>query len=193
MVRIEAFRVGGFMRKRLIPVAVACIAVAAGLAAPASAAPGDTIVTLTVVGTGGLTITGPASASLGTGSVGTTVSGQLGPVTALDQRASLTPNWTASVVSTDFTTGGATAGETIPSSNVSYWSGPATATSGTGVFTPGQPTAGDADIINTPTTAFSHASGTGSNFATWNPTVEVVIPGDAVGGDYTGVVTHSVL
>ncbi|MFJ6197283.1 hypothetical protein [Micromonospora sp. NPDC092111] len=181
------------MRKKLLPVALAGVALAAGFATPAAAAPGDTIVTLTVVGAGGLTITVPASANLGTGTEGSTVSGQLGSVTVLDQRASLTPNWTASVISTDFVTGGGTASETIPSINVTYWSGPATATSGDGTFTPGQPTAADAQIINVPRTAFSHTGGTGSNFASWNPTVEVAIPSGAVGGVYTGTVTHSVL
>jgi hypothetical protein len=180
------------MRTRLLAAAAAGVALAAFLTAPASAAPGDTIVTLTVVGAGGLTITVPANASLGTGAEGTSVSGQLGPVTVLDQRALLTPTWNASVISTDFETGGGSSGETIPNINVTYWSGGATATSGEGVFTPGQPTAAQAQIINVPRTAFSHAGGTGSNFATWNPTLVVAIPNDTVGGIYTGTVTHSV-
>jgi hypothetical protein len=184
---------GGFMRKRLLVIATAAVALATGLAAPASAAPGDTIVTLTIVGTGGLTITVPAAANLGTGTEGATVSGLLGSVTVLDQRALLTPTWNASVIATDLVTGGGTAGETIPNINISYWSGPAAATSGLGAFTPGQATAAAAQIVNVPRTAFSHTGGTGSNFATWNPTLVVAIPNDQVGGVYTGTVTHSVL
>jgi hypothetical protein len=180
------------MRKSLLVGALAGVALAAGLAVPASAAPGDTVVTLTVAGAGGLTVTVPASANVGSGVEGATVSGLLGPVTVLDQRASLTPNWSASAISTDFVTGGGTAGETIPNINVSYWSGGATATSGSGTFTPGQPNAGAAQIINVPRTAFSHTGGTGSNFATWNPTLEVAIPAGTVSGVYTGTVTHSI-
>ncbi|MEU4570247.1 hypothetical protein [Micromonospora sp. NPDC023956] len=160
------------------------------LAAPAAAE--DTIVTLTVDAAGGLSITVPARANLGHGVEGSTVSGQLGPVTVLDQRGSLTPNWTATVVSTDFTTGGGSSGETIPNINVRYWSGPATATAGGGVFTPGQPTAAEQVVINVPRTAFSHTGGSGNNFATWNPTLLVNIPDGTVEGVYTGTVTHSV-
>jgi hypothetical protein len=181
------------MKKALLPAVLAGAVLAAGLAAPASAAPGDTIVTFTVNAAGGLTVTVPASASLGSGAAGTTISGQLGPVTVLDQRAALNASWVATVISTDFTTGGGTSPETIPNINVTYWSGPATATAGSGVFTPGQQTAGDAVIINVPRTAFTHTGGTGANFATWNPTVSVAVPADAVGGLYTGTVTHSVL
>ncbi|SCF49781.1 hypothetical protein GA0070216_1388 [Micromonospora matsumotoense] len=182
------------MRKRLLAAGLTGLALVAGLATPAQAADtGTTTVTFTVTGAGGLDITVPANVNLGSGTAGATVSGQLGPVTVIDQRASLTPNWVATVSGSDFTTGGATSEETIPSINVTYWSGPATSTAGTGTFTPGQPTAGDAVIINVPRTAFSHTGGTGSNFAIWNPTVSVAIPSAAVGGTYTGTVTHSVL
>jgi hypothetical protein len=182
------------MRKRLFATGLASLALVAGLAAPAQAEDiGTTIVTFSVTGAGGLDVTVPATANLGSGTAGATVSGQLGPITVLDQRASLTPNWTATVTGSDFVTGAGTAEETIPAINVSYWSGPATSTAGTGTFTPGQPTSAQAVIINVPRTAFSHTGGTGSNFATWNPTVLVAIPADAVGGTYTGTVTHSVL
>ena len=52
--------------------------------------------------------------------------------------------WITTVSSTDFTTGAATTPETVTKSNVSYWSGPATATTGQGTFTPGQATAANA-------------------------------------------------
>ncbi|MEU6206772.1 hypothetical protein ABZ814_24670 [Micromonospora musae] len=178
------------MRKRLISAAFVGVAASAALAAPAAAE--DTTVTLTVNAAGGLQITVPATANIGQGTENSIVSGQLGPVTVLDQRGSLTPNWTATVISTDFVTGGGTSGETIPNINVRYWSGPATATAGSGTFTPGQPSSPDQMIINVPRTAFSHTGGTGNNFATWNPTLVVDIPVGTVAGTYTGTVTHSV-
>ncbi|GIG90182.1 hypothetical protein [Plantactinospora endophytica] len=181
------------MRKTLLSAGLAGLALVFGLAAPASAADDTTVVTLTVVAVGGLTITAPEAANIGSGAEGGAVSGQIGSVTVLDQRASLTPNWTATVISTDFTTGGGTAQETIPNINVRYWSGQPIATSGSGTFTTGQPGAADAVIINVPRTVFTHTGGTGSNFATWNPTLVVTIPQDAVAGIYTGTVTHSVL
>ncbi|TCB99621.1 hypothetical protein E0H26_03420 [Micromonospora zingiberis] len=179
------------MRKRFAAAVMAGVAVSTALAAPAFAE--DTIVTLTVDATGGLSITVPATANIGHGVEGSSVSGLLGPVTVLDQRSSLTPNWTATVISTDFVTGGGSSGETIPNINVRYWSGTATATAGTGTFTPGQPTSGDQQIINVPRTAFSKSGGTGNNFATWNPTLVVNIPSETVQGTYRGTVTHSVL
>ncbi|MFD0787499.1 hypothetical protein ACFQZ8_26660 [Micromonospora azadirachtae] len=177
------------MRKRFISAVFVGAVASTALAAPAAAE--ETTVTLTVASAGGLSITVPASANIGNGTEGSTVSGQLGPVTVLDQRGSLTPNWTATVIGSDFVTGGGTSGETIPAINVRYWSGSATATAGSGTFTPGQVDAAGQVIINVPRTAFSHAGGTGNNFATWNPTVVVDIPAGTVAGTYTGTVTHS--
>ncbi|MBE1492539.1 hypothetical protein [Plantactinospora soyae] len=183
------------MKRTFLATCLAGVAVAAavGLPAPASADEGTTTVTLNVTASGGLTITVPATANLGNGTEGSTISGNLGPVTVLDQRALLNASWNATVVASDFTTGGGTAAETIPAINVRYWSGPATGTSGEGTFTPGQPTAADAEIINVPQTAFTHTGGSGNNFATWNPTVLVDVPDATSGGTYTGTVTHSVL
>ncbi|MDG4800037.1 hypothetical protein [Micromonospora sp. WMMD980] len=181
------------MRKGLLAATLAGVATSVALAAPAVADDADTTVTLTVNASGGLTITAPASANLGQGTEGATVSGQLGPVTVLDQRGSLTPNWTATVISTDFKTGGGTSAETIPNINVEYWSGGATSTAGSGTFTPGQLTAADRVIINVPRTAFTHTGGSGNNFATWNPSLLVNIPDGTVQGTYTGTVTHSVV
>ncbi|MFG1652454.1 hypothetical protein ACGFIE_21245 [Micromonospora sp. NPDC049275] len=180
------------MRRKLLA-GVAGIAAALALAGPAAAdTTGSTIVTLTIDAAGGLSITVPATTNIGHGVEGTSVSGRLGPVTVLDQRGSLTPNWTATVVSTDFTTGGGTSGETIPNINVLYWSGPATATAGSGTFTPGQPTSAQQVIINVPQPAMTHTGGTGNNFATWDPTLVVNVPVGTVQGVYTGTVTHSV-
>ncbi|MEU4552419.1 hypothetical protein [Micromonospora violae] len=180
------------MRRKILA-GLAGVAAVVALAGPAAAdTTGETIVTLTVDAAGGLSITVPATANIGHGVEGSTISGQLGPVTVLDQRGSLTPNWTVNVFSTDFTTGGGTSGETIPNINVLYWSGNPTATAGGGTFTPGQPNSGDQVIINVPRTAMSHTGGTGNNFATWNPTLVVNVPDGTVQGVYTGTVTHQV-
>ncbi|MET8158372.1 hypothetical protein ABZT47_18510 [Sphaerisporangium sp. NPDC005289] len=72
------------------------------------------------------------------------------------------------------------------------WSGPATATTGTGTFVPGQESAAAAVTLDQPRTAFSKTTGSGSNSATWNPTVIVSIPAQAVAGTYTGTVSHLV-
>lgn len=178
------------MRIRYSVAAGAAIVVA--VAGVASAAPGDTTVTFSVSG-GSLAISVPGSAGLGSGLPGSSVSGQLGNVTATDTRALLTASWTASVISSSFTTGGAATAETVPASAVSYWSGTASATSGLGIFTPGQATAGQAQTLDSSRTAYGLAGGTGNNSATWNPTLVVAIPAGAVNGTYTGTVTHSIL
>ncbi|WP_329104024.1 hypothetical protein OG792_28480 [Micromonospora sp. NBC_01699] len=178
-------------RTKVLVGGVAGLALVLGPATAAMAE--DTIVTLTVTAEDGLTITVPPTANIGSANPGDTATGQIGPVTVADERAALNAAWTATVISTDFTTGGGTPAETIPDINVLYWSGGATATSGNGTFTPAQPTAADAVIINVPRTVFTHTAGSGDNSATWNPTLLVNIPETAVAGVYTGTVTHSVL
>ncbi len=144
------------------------------------------------VSTANLTIEVPASRDLGSGFPGQTVSGQLGTVTVIDQRAAATATWTATVVSSQFDTGTDLPSETVLPNLVNYWSGPATATSGNGTFTPGQPMRADRTSLEQPRTAFSKTSGSGNNSASWIPTLEITIPQDAVAGLYRGTVTHSV-
>lgn len=178
------------MRKMFLLV-TAAVTVAA-VVTPAAAQPsGDTIVTFTV-STSDLIIQVPASVNLGSAFPSQTLTGSLGNITVTDQRAALTATWTASVVSTAFTTGAGSPDEIIQPNVVDYWSGPAVATTGTGTFVPGQPTAADAVSLNLPRTAFSKTSGSGNNSAAWNPTLEIAIPGDSVAGLYQGTVTHSV-
>ena len=179
------------MRKPLLTLTAAAAGVLA-LAAPAAAAPsGDTIVTFTI-STANLDISVPPSVNLGAVFAGSTVTGQLGNVTVTDSRSALTSTWTATVSATAFTTGGGTAEETILPNLVEYWSGPAVATTGTGTFVPGQNTSADAVTLNVPRVAFSKTSGSGNNTATWNPSIRITVPGSAVGGTYSGVITHSV-
>jgi hypothetical protein len=160
------------------------------VAVPARAA--DTTTTFSLAA-GALSISAPASKNLGSGSTGSgTVSAQLGTVTVTDTRGVLLGGWTASVSSTDFTTGGATADETIAAGQVTYWSGTATESSGVGVFTPGQAAAINAQDLGAARTAFSGTALVGNNSASWNPTVTVNVPAAAVSGTYSGTITHSV-
>jgi hypothetical protein len=180
------------MNKRIITATV--VALAAGALSVVGAAPAlasDTTVVVTV-NAGALSISTPVSSNLGSGQSGDTISGALGTVTVTDDRALLSAEWTATVSSTDFTTGGGTPAETIGNSNVKYWSGAATATTGTGTFTPGQATSGDEVGLGSSRTAFTETAGVGNNSASWNPTIDVDTPAAAVAGTYTGTVTHSV-
>jgi hypothetical protein len=158
---------------------------AAGLtASPAGAADTATTFELTA---GGLAISAPKTADLGEAAVGSAaVSGKLGPVTVTDDRGALVAAWTATVSSTDFTTGSATPGETVPKRNLLYTPGLPTASNPTvGAFVP---TAG---ALGLPLPVYVAAT-TGNNFATWNPTVTITLPAQAVAGTYTGTITHSV-
>ncbi|GAB2756978.1 hypothetical protein GCM10027072_63950 [Streptomyces bullii] len=159
---------------------------------PAVAQPsGDTTVTFTVA-TSNLTIEVPASRNLGSGAPGATIGGQLGTVTVNDMRAAANATWRATVVASQFDTGGDQETEVILPNLVNYWSGPATATTGTGTFVPGQPARTNRVSLEQPRTAFSKTTGSGNNSASWNPTLEITIPPDAIGGLYSGTVTHSV-
>jgi hypothetical protein len=157
---------------------------------PANAA--NTTTTFNVTA-GGLTIVAPAATLLGSAAPTATVSAQLGLVTVTDARAALAPTWTATVSSTAFTTGAGTSAETIPTSDATYWSGPTTATTGTGMtFVPGQPLAANAVGLDTGPTTMSLTAGVGNNSATWNPTISITPAANAVTGLYSGTVTHSV-
>lgn len=173
------------MRKALT--VIGALGLMTGLAVPAHAA--DTTTTFTLAA-GSLSISAPGTSTLGAGAVGSAATAALGAVTVTDARGALTAAWTATAQSTDFTTGGGTAPETIAASNVSYWSGVVTPT-GVAVPVPGQPLALNAVAIDTAKTAASLTAGTGNNTATWTPTLIVNVPAAAVAGTYTGTITHS--
>ncbi|MER6176391.1 hypothetical protein [Streptosporangium sp. NPDC001681] len=138
-----------------------------------------------------LSITVPASANLGSGAAGGTISASLGTVTVVDSRGGM-PTWTATVSATNFTTGGGSPAQTITKADVSYWSGPATGSSGGGNRTPGQATAAQAVPLSASVTAFSGRKALGvTNSTSWGPTLVVTLA-TAVTGAYTGVITHSV-
>jgi hypothetical protein len=144
------------------------------------------------IAAGVLAITVPSGASLPSVSPGGTTTAQLGTVTVTDNRGTGNASWTATVSATAFTTGGGSPAETIPLSQITYWSGPATVTTGTGTFTPGQASAAAAVNLTVPRTAFSLITGSSVNSASWNPTVSVSVPPSAIGGPYTATITHSV-
>jgi uncharacterized repeat protein (TIGR01451 family) len=149
----------------------------------------DTASTSTLVlPNGTLAITVPSSASLGTIPSGTAaISGHLGTVTVTDNRGSNSALWTASVTSTSFTTGTGGTNRIVTNDNITYASGSATSTSGTGTFVPqsGAP-------LSTPRIAARWTAGVGNNRASWNPTLTLALSPRLVAGTYTGTITHSV-
>jgi hypothetical protein len=178
------------MRKRLaLALSVASVGSLVMLSAPADAAQGVTF-TLTA---GSLTVSDPANKSLGSVATGTaSLTNTLGSTSVTDNRGSLLGTWTSTVASTDFTTGTATADETITKDNVTYYSGPTTAFTGVAVLVPGQPLAVNAVDMSVSRTAFSATGVVGNNSATWIPSVVVNIPSDSVAGTYSGTITHSI-
>jgi hypothetical protein len=153
------------------------------------------LVALSIIGFAGkadalLSISVPGSANLGSTSVGSaTRSAQLGTVTG--SGGGLTLAFTATVSTSVFTTGGATANETIAKSQIFYWSGTATSTSGVILSnTPGQANAAAAVPLTVSAIAFA-ASGAAAFSVSWNPTIVVHIPSNAVAGTYAGTITHS--
>ena len=145
----------------------------------------DTTVTFTVT-TGALSMSAPVSVNLGSGAPGTTISGALGAVSVIDDRALLSASWTATAASSDWTTGGATPAETIPATDAGYDPGSIT-TTGT-ITATGTPIT----LSGTAAPVVTGTSGVGNNTAMWNPTVSVAVPAGAVGGAYTGTLTQSV-
>ena len=176
------------LRTKLVATAIGGLALASAAAGPALA-DGDTTTTFTLTGAGlGVSVPGSATLSASTNIGITSLSSQLGATQVDDNRGALAASWTATVSATDFTTGAAGTHETITKDNVTYASGTATASSGLGVDVPTLV----AVSLATPQTAFAHTGVTGVQSTTWNPTIAVTVPSDAVAGTYTGTITHSV-
>ena len=176
------------MKKRGLFVTAAAGLLALPLALPASAATGDTTATITISG-GALTISAPvASANLGTrvNTVGGgTISGALGQVQVSDARsAAAGSGWVASVIASAFTP---PAGPAIAASAVGYTTGAITKV-GTATYTANDP----ASLVGV-SPAVTATGITGDNSATWNPTINVAVPGGMAAGVYLATVTHSVL
>jgi hypothetical protein len=174
------------MRKSLFLIAAGSVFAVITTALPASAATGSagpTTTTFTVTN-GALTITTPNSVNLGSGAPGTTIGPTaLGAVTVNDNRASANASWSATVSSTDFTSGS----QTIPATDATYTTGTVTST-GTITITsdPGLTLTGAAQPV------VSGSAGSGNNSASWDPTIAIAVPAAAVAGLYSGTITHSV-
>jgi hypothetical protein len=158
-----------------------------GFAQPASALPGDTPATLTITG-GTLSITVPSTAAnLGTRPdtvAGGTISGSLGQVQVNDARSAVAGSgWVATVISTAFTP---PSGPAIPASAVGYTAGAITKV-GTATYT-----ANDPGNLTGVASAVTATGITGDNSATWNPTINVAVPGGMAAGVYSATITHSV-
>jgi hypothetical protein len=139
-----------------------------------------------------LSISVPSSAPFGSVASGTTsISHQLGAVT-VTASGLVAPSFTATVSTATFTTGAGGASETIPTTSISYWSGPATASTGLQNSTAGQVDANHAAILSTSVTAFGSVGLALNITTTWNPTIVIAIPAAAVAGLYSGTITHSV-
>jgi len=174
------------MRSRHLLVPLAALTFALAVTYPATAE--ETSATVTVTG-GTLSITVPADASsLGTQAntvEGGTISGPLGQVQVNDARsAAAGSGWVASVISTAFTP---PSGPAIPASAVGYTAGVITKV-GTATYTANNP--GNLTGVAPAVTATGI---TGDNSATWNPTINVTVPGGMAAGDYAATITHSVL
>jgi hypothetical protein len=145
-----------------------------------AAGSGDTTATFTLAG-GSLDVTPAGGAALTDGAPGAaSVSGSLGPVAVSDTRGS-TAGWIVSAASTTFVDGAGSV-----STGVSYNSG--TATSTTGTVTAGSE--GATSITLVAPVATGEASG--SNTASYAPTLTVALPASALAGDYQGTVTTSI-
>lgn len=136
---------------------------------------------------GGLNVNQPVSADLGSASTSSpSLSGALGEVTVNDQRGALMGSYTATVVSTPFSTGREVPYE-IPAANVSY--SPPGSIDGSGTA---ERAVGAGGALDEPRTAMSATGVVGNNTSAWTPTVTVTLPPDAVAGRYQGTITHSV-
>ena len=148
---------------------------------PAGAAATHTVRMVALV-PGTISITVQPTATLPTGTAGSAnVSGPLGTVVVTDTR-NAHATWSASATSTTFVDGQGTV-----STGVSYNAGGFT-TTGTVVMATAVPTnlSGTAAVVAHPTSVG------GANTASWNPTLTVSLPSNALAGTYTGTVNTSV-
>jgi hypothetical protein len=159
---------------------------AAGSTCPPGTSGGQCTVTTAVI-SGPLSMTAPASAALGSGAPGTTISSSLGTVGVTDGRG-FGADWAASVSASDFTTGAGGPAQTIPAGDALYdITGLTTATGpATFVYTP------QVDLSPNPQDIVNATNVDGNTAVTWNPVIDVTVPGGAIGGTYTGTIVHSV-
>ena len=158
---------------------------AAGSNCPVGTASSQCTASVAVIG-GSLSITSPASASLGATTPGGTVGDSLGDVQVIDNRG-FGADWTATVSSTDFTTGGGAPAETIPASDGTYAINGLTAT-GSATFSH----VATVGLSGSPEAVVSATDVGGNTSVTWNPSLQIAVPGGAIVGTYSATITHSV-
>lgn len=173
------------MLKRSLIIATATAMFSVGMSAPAFAGPTDATVTISG---GTLSITTPADAgNIGSRAntvAGGTISGPLGQVQVNDARsAAAGSGWVATVISTAFTP---PAGPAIPASAVGYTAGTVVKV-GTATYVANNPT-----NLTGVGSAVTATGITGDNSATWNPTINVAVPGGMAANVYSATITHSV-
>ncbi len=177
------------MKTRALATLALASALSVGVMLPVSAAvTAATTVGVTLIG-GALAITAPvAPVGLGTRANavgGSVLNGALGVVQVTDARsAAAGSGWVASVIATALTP---PSGPTIGAAQLGYTAGTITKV-GTATYT-----ANDPPDLTGVTPAVTATGITGDNSATWNPTINVTIPGGMAAGTYTGVITHSVI
>ena len=157
---------------------------AVGSSCPSGTSGGQCTVTTGVI-SGPLSITAPASADLGSGPPGSTIQASLGTVQVTDGRG-FGADWTTSVSSSDFTAGGPD--ETIPVSDASYAINGLTTATGPATFgyVP------DVGLSQNPQGVVNATNVQGNTTVTWNPVIQVAVPGGAIGGTYSATIVHSV-
>ena len=161
---------------------IGTVALFAASTGTASAAPGDTTTTFSING-GALSVTVQADATLtnaGTGAA--SVTGNLGAVGVTDNRGG-TANWNVISTSTVFTNaaGGATSNGVTYNAGTVAETGDMTIADGSNV-----PLNGSAAEVAGPTAV------AGNNTASWNPTLTVSLPSNALAGAYSGTVNTSI-
>jgi uncharacterized repeat protein (TIGR01451 family) len=159
---------------------------AAGSNCPADSSGAPCTATVGIV-SGPLSITAPAHATIASAPPGGTAQGSLGTLQVTDDRG-FGADWTVSVSSGNFITGGASPAEVIPADDASYAVGALTGTTGPATFT----TVPSVGLGASPQAVISATSVTGNTAVSWDPVIQVAIPGGAVGGDYSAAIVHSV-
>jgi len=170
------------MMRKVLLLAGSLATLAAAASLPAAAA---TPVTFTLTA-GALSISAPtAGVPLGSSQVASpsshTFTGLLGTVTVTDDRGGIHA-WVASVIATAFT---GDAGQTAVAATAVAYAPGAITVSGVVATTPATTDlTGVSPVVN--------GASTGLAWASWNPTITVVVPAGAAPGVYSGTITHSV-
>jgi large repetitive protein len=147
--------------------------------------PGCTVTVAVVAGV--LSITTPASGSLGSAAPGGTISANLGTVQVTDNRG-FGANWTATVATTTFITGTGIPVESISAGHVVYDISALSQATGSATFTFVPATT----LSTAPQAVVSATNVAGNTSAAWNPLIKVSVPSTVIAGLYTATITHSV-